>query len=51
MVQQMHDSDAWQAVLDKYGWQDFFLPGEEYGQYLAEERDRITGTLEDLGLD
>jgi putative tricarboxylic transport membrane protein len=50
MVEQMRDSDAWRAVLDKYGWQDFFLPGEEYGQYLTEERDRITATLEDLGL-
>ncbi len=50
VVEQMHGSDAWQQTLAKYGWQDFFLPGEEFGQFLAEERERIVGTLQALAL-
>jgi putative tricarboxylic transport membrane protein len=50
MVEEMHASQAWQDVLAKYDWQDFFLTGEEYGAYLAEERDRVTPILQDLGL-
>jgi putative tricarboxylic transport membrane protein len=50
MIQQMHDSEAWQAVLAKYGWQDFFLPGDEYAQFLSTETERITGILQSLGL-
>jgi putative tricarboxylic transport membrane protein len=50
MVQQMHDSEAWQAVLAKYGWQDYYLPGDEYAQFLPTETERITGILQSLGL-
>ena len=50
VLQQMHDSQAWQDVLAKYGWQDYFLAGDEFAQFLPAERDRITGILRDLGL-
>lgn len=50
VFQQMHDSQAWRDVLAKYGWQDYFLPGEEFAQFLPAERDRITAILKDLGL-
>lgn len=50
LVEQMRGTDAWQQVLARYGWQDYFLPGDEYGAFLAAERDRITAILTDLGL-
>jgi putative tricarboxylic transport membrane protein len=50
MIEEMHATQAWQDVLAKYDWQDFFLAGEEFGTYLGEERDRVTPILEDLGL-
>ncbi|MEA2597775.1 MAG: putative tricarboxylic transport rane protein [Thermomicrobiales bacterium] len=50
VLQQMHDSQAWQDVLAKYGWQDYFLAGDEFAQFLPAERDRITGILKELGL-
>ena len=46
----MRASDAWQATLAQYGWQDFYLAGDEFGAFLAAERDRVTGVLQDLGL-
>ncbi len=49
-VEQMRGTAGWQATLAQYGWQDYFLPGEEYGTFLGEERDRITGILRGLGL-
>jgi putative tricarboxylic transport membrane protein len=50
MVTAMHDSQAWKDALAKYGWQDLFMTGEEYGAFLTSERDRVIGILTDLGL-
>ena len=50
MLDRMRQSDAWQQVLTKYGWQDYFLAGPEFGTFLQSERDRITVVLADLGL-
>lgn len=50
MIQQMHDSQGWQDTLAKYGWQDLFVPGDEFGQILTSERERVIGILTDLGL-
>jgi putative tricarboxylic transport membrane protein len=50
MIQEMHDSDAWQAVLENYGWQDFFMPGDEFASFLPGDTERINGILQSLGL-
>ena len=50
MITQMHDSQAWQDALAKYQWQDLFVTGDEYGQLLQSERERVTGILTELGL-
>jgi len=50
LVEQMHGSEEWAATLAQYGWQDFYLPGDEFGAFLAEERDRVLPTLRELGL-
>jgi putative tricarboxylic transport membrane protein len=50
MITQMHDSEAWQQVLEDQGWTDAFLAGDEFGTYLDEESQRVEGVLSELGL-
>ena len=50
VVEQLRASDAWQETLAQYGWQDYYLPGDEYGAFLTSERERITAILTELGL-
>ncbi len=50
LVEQMRASPGWQETLARFGWQDFYLSGDEYGAFLAEERDRITAILTEFGL-
>jgi putative tricarboxylic transport membrane protein len=50
MITKMHDSEAWQASLAKYGWQDLFVTGDDFSQFLQSERQRVEGILKDLGL-
>ncbi len=49
MVDAMRQTEAWKGVLAKYGWQDFFLAGDEYGAFLQAERDRVVPILQSLG--
>jgi putative tricarboxylic transport membrane protein len=46
----LNDSDAWKAVLEKQGWDAYFMPGEEFGQFIQSESDRINTILKDAGL-
>lgn len=50
LVEQMRGTEEWGQTLELYGWQDYFLAGDEYGAFIAEERERILGILTDLGL-
>jgi putative tricarboxylic transport membrane protein len=50
MITQMHDSEAWQQVLEDQGWTDAFIAGDEFGTYLDEESQRVEGVLSELGL-
>ena len=47
---EMHDSDAWQQVLEDQGWTDSFVTGDEFSEYLQTESDRVEGVLSELGL-
>ena len=50
LVEQTVGSDAWAETRATYGWQDFTMFGDEYGTFLAEERDRVIEILTGLGL-
>jgi putative tricarboxylic transport membrane protein len=50
LVTEMHDSDAWQQVLEDQGWTDAFITGDEFGSFLGEESQRVQGVLSELGL-
>jgi putative tricarboxylic transport membrane protein len=47
---EMHDSEAWQQVLEDQGWVDAFMTGDEFSAFLGDESDRVEGVLSGLGL-
>ena len=40
----------WDEVLTKNGWDDLFLPGEEFATFLTEEENRVRAILKEIGL-
>src|SRR3546814_2744100 len=46
----LSEGKEWQAVLDKQGWDGYFLPGAEFGALIQSESDRINRILKDAGL-
>ena len=49
-VTEMHDSDAWQQVLEDQGWTDAFVTGDDFTSFLGEESDRVETVMGELGL-
>lgn len=50
VVTEMAESDEWAEVMEDNGWADAFLPGEDFGAFLAEQDTRIEEVLVTLGL-
>lgn len=50
IVEQMTASDAWAETRATYGWQDFSTVGDEFGELLASERERVIELLRGFGL-
>ncbi|MDX2563622.1 tripartite tricarboxylate transporter substrate binding protein [Streptomyces sp. TX20-6-3] len=50
LVTELHDSPQWRESLKSHGWNDAFLPGEEFGTFLAEQDRRVGSVLKELGL-
>jgi putative tricarboxylic transport membrane protein len=46
----MHDSAAWQEELEKQGWIDAFMTGDDFGDFLTEQDQTVATTLQELGL-
>ncbi len=49
-LQEMHDSPEWEAALEENGWTDAFITGDDFDQFLTEQDERVSGTLDELGL-
>ncbi len=49
-IDKTHKSKEWKEALTKNGWEDAFLAGDDYGNFLKSETTRLTGILLDLGL-
>ena len=49
-LQDLHDTEAWQGVLEENGWTDDFKTGTEFEEFIEEQDERVSGTLEELGL-
>ncbi|MFF1509367.1 Bug family tripartite tricarboxylate transporter substrate binding protein [Streptomyces sp. NPDC058326] len=50
LVTALHDSPQWRESLKTHGWDDAFLPGEEFGTFLDEQDRRVGSVLKELGL-
>ncbi|THV40548.1 Bug family tripartite tricarboxylate transporter substrate binding protein [Glycomyces buryatensis] len=46
----MHESDAWQEELEKQGWTDAFITGDDFGDFLTEQDQMVADVLAELGL-
>jgi putative tricarboxylic transport membrane protein len=46
----LNESEAWKAVLQKQGWDAYFLPGDAFGTFIQNESSRINTILKDAGL-
>ncbi len=50
VVEKAVKSKEWQETLKRQDWEDYYLPGDEYGKYIAAENKRIGEILGDLAL-
>ncbi len=50
LVEKLHDSPEWQESMKKNGWDDAFLTGEKFGDFLDEQDKRVDSVLKELGL-
>lgn len=49
-LEEMHDSQEWQTALEENGWTDAFIVGDEFDGFLVEQDERVSTTLDELGL-
>ncbi|MDV6012993.1 tripartite tricarboxylate transporter substrate-binding protein [Haloechinothrix sp. LS1_15] len=49
-IDRLRDSAPWREAVDRYGWEDSYLAGEEYGEFLDVETRRVADVLDALGL-
>lgn len=50
LFEKMHETEAWKQTLEKNGWTDAFITGDEFGDYLTSQDERVATTLKELGL-
>lgn len=49
-VDKMVKSDAWKEILKQKGWDDSYLPGDTFAEFLKKENVRVTDVLKSVGL-
>ena len=49
-LQEMHDSEGWKDQLADNGWTDDFKTGDDFAEFIDDQDERVSGTLEELGL-
>jgi putative tricarboxylic transport membrane protein len=49
-LDEVHDSDAWQATLEEQGWTDAYLSGDEFDPFVDDQIVSIRETLTEIGL-
>ncbi|MFJ4964993.1 Tripartite tricarboxylate transporter family receptor [Streptomyces sp. ADI96-02] len=50
LVRELHASKQWKDSMRKNGWDDAFLAGEPFGDFLDEQDERVATVLKELGL-
>src|SRR4029453_5798395 len=46
----MVKTPSWQSELAKFGWLDSYEPADQFGAFLKQQNELISGALKDLGL-
>ena len=49
-LEEMHDSRGLAGQLAENGWTDDFKTGDEFAEFIDEQDERVSSTLEELGL-
>jgi putative tricarboxylic transport membrane protein len=49
-VEKMVKSDAWKDILKQKGWDDAYLAGDAFADFLKKENARVTEVLKSVGL-
>ncbi len=50
IVTELHDAKAWSAVLEERGWNDAFLVGSKFDDFLTGNITDVSATLKNIGL-
>lgn len=50
IVLDMVETSDWQAAVERNRWEESLLTGDDFGEFLATEQERIDQILDDLGL-
>ncbi|MFC7466701.1 Bug family tripartite tricarboxylate transporter substrate binding protein [Actinomadura keratinilytica] len=50
LTEELHDSPEWRDSMKRNGWDDAFLTGDAFGDFLAAEDKRVVDVLKELGL-
>ncbi|GAB3218802.1 Bug family tripartite tricarboxylate transporter substrate binding protein [Mycolicibacterium hippocampi] len=50
IVTEMTETETWQGAIERNRWDSAFLTGQEFGQFIEEEQQRVDVILQDLGL-
>lgn len=50
LVSELHDSAQWRESMEKNGWDDAFLTGDDFGEFLDAQDRRVATVLRELGL-
>ena len=46
----MHGTEQWDTAIERNRWRDSFVTGDEFGEFLTVEQERITDILRELRL-
>lgn len=50
LVTLVHDSDEWAEALETNGWEDEFMTGDDFGEFIEAENERVNAILREIGL-
>ena len=49
-IDKMVKSDAWKEILKQKGWDDAYMPGDEFAKFLKAEQARVSEVMKSIGL-
>src|SRR5436189_4666233 len=50
LVEKLVKSATWKDILKQKGWDDAYMPGDQFTKFLAEEQTRVTAVMKTVGL-